>query len=216
MLALAIGAVALFAGWVVLPIVSQRLLGGDAEPPEPESPAVQARLWLRCAWTWALAVALFALAGPIADAYGGAALQWPLRWVALAVAAQGWYGVLAGRGHITRATPFGGAGSWTCSSCVQAVDIVALVAGGAGLAGAVLGRVGGYLLAAAGLFLFAPGQADGDRIRRPRSGARAPTERGGRRRRDWWAAIGLVRSSSLPSSPRRHWADSARCCRLRR
>jgi O-antigen/teichoic acid export membrane protein len=154
-LALAIGAAALYAGWVVMPLLGQRLIGDRDEPLDSERPAVQAGLSLRFGCTAVLAAGVFALAGVIAHGYGRPELTWPLRWAAVAVAGQGLVWLLAGRALVTRASAFGGS-IVTAQRLAQAVDAVALVANGAGVAGALLARVSGYVIAAAGLSLFAP------------------------------------------------------------
>ncbi len=86
---------------------------------------------------------LAALAGPIANLYGDADLETPLRLMALALVAQSMFAlcreafIALGRVSIT----------WRVvllESAVEAVASIALVAGGAGAAGAMLGRAIGY------------------------------------------------------------------------
>ena len=91
--------------------------------------------------------ALFALAGPIADAYGQSDLAWPLRAVAVAVLGQSllflFRGAFVALGRMSLA--------WrllTMESAVEAAATVALVAGGAGAAGAAWGRAIGYVVGA--------------------------------------------------------------------
>jgi O-antigen/teichoic acid export membrane protein len=154
-LALAIGAAALYVGWMALPLLWQRLTGHD-DSSDPERRAPRTGLGLRVSCTAVLAVAVFLFAGPIADSYGRPALTWPLRWVAVAVAGQGVVWFVAARGLVTRASAFGGS-VVAAQQLAQAVDMIALVSYGAGPAGALLARISGYVVAGTGLFLFAPG-----------------------------------------------------------
>jgi O-antigen/teichoic acid export membrane protein len=104
-----------------------------------------------------LAVALAALAGPLADAYGNEDLAAPLRLMALALAGQTMFAlyreafVALGRLSLTWR-------SVLLESAIEAGLSVALVAGGAGAAGAMLGRATGYgvgaLVAAYALWRF--------------------------------------------------------------
>jgi O-antigen/teichoic acid export membrane protein len=98
-------------------------------------------------------IGLFALAGPIANAYGNQALLWPLRGMAFAVLGQSMFllyrGVFVSLGRVSvtwRAT--------LLESAIEASASIALVLAGAGAAGAAFGRATGYLigsLLAAGL-----------------------------------------------------------------
>jgi O-antigen/teichoic acid export membrane protein len=166
-LALAIGAATLYAGWVALPLILGRFLADDPDLLDPADRAVWHRPTLRFGCTVMVAAVVFALAGPIAHAYGWGSLGWPLRWSAVAVAGQALVLLFAERSDTTRESVFG---AWIlgATSVVQAVDMVALVAHGAGVAGAVLGRIAGYLVAAAGLILFTPGELGSGQ--RPSSG----------------------------------------------
>jgi O-antigen/teichoic acid export membrane protein len=153
-LALAIGASALYVGWVILPLLVRRLAGEEADLLDPERIAVRTGLGLRLACTALVAAGVFALAGPIAHGYGVTALTWPLRWVAVGVAGQALVWLLAGRALVTRASAFGGSIT-AVAQLAQAIDAAALVANGAGVAGAVVARLSGYVVSAAALFLFA-------------------------------------------------------------
>jgi O-antigen/teichoic acid export membrane protein len=90
---------------------------------------------------------LAALAGPIADAYGDADLEAPLRLMAIALAGQSMFAlfreafIALGRLSMTWRTVL-------IESAVEVTASVALVAGGAGAAGAMLGRAGGYVVGA--------------------------------------------------------------------
>lgn len=91
--------------------------------------------------------ALFALAAPIADAYGEGDLTWPLRAIAVAVFGQTllflYRGTFVALGRVSL--------TWrlmTLESAVEAGATVALVATGAGAAGAAWGRAAGYVFGA--------------------------------------------------------------------
>lgn len=91
--------------------------------------------------------ALFALADPIADAYGNADLAWPLRAVAIAVLGhsmlllyRGSF-IAMGRVSVTWRLTF-------LESAVEAGASVALVLAGGGAAGAMFGRAIGYVFGA--------------------------------------------------------------------
>jgi O-antigen/teichoic acid export membrane protein len=178
-LALAIGAATLYAGWVALPLILGRLFAEDPDLADPADRSVWRGATLQFCCTVIVAIAVFALAGPIADAYGWTSFGWPLRWSAVAVAGQALVLVFGERRDTTRESVVG---AWILGtmSVVQAVDIFALVAHGAGVAGAMLGRIAGYLVAAAGLILFAPAQLGSSR--RPSTGGP------GGRRTAWYAS----------------------------
>jgi O-antigen/teichoic acid export membrane protein len=90
-------------------------------------------------------VAVFALAGPIADAYGNPGLEWPLRGMAFAVIGQGLF--LMYRGifiSLARVSV-----TWRITlyeSALEAGASIGLVLLGAGAAGATFGRAIGYLV----------------------------------------------------------------------
>jgi O-antigen/teichoic acid export membrane protein len=94
-----------------------------------------------------LGIALAALAGPIADAYGNGDLEAPLRLMALALAGQSMFALcreaFVALGSLST--------TWRAvlvESAVETSASVALVAGGAGAAGAMLGRATGYVVGA--------------------------------------------------------------------
>ncbi len=94
-----------------------------------------------------MSVALLALAGPIAGAYGIPGLETPLRFVALAVFFQSImflalaYFEAMSRNEVTLLLSFG-------ESFSETVTSIGLVAAGAGVAGATAGRATGYGVAA--------------------------------------------------------------------
>jgi O-antigen/teichoic acid export membrane protein len=93
-------------------------------------------------------VLLFALAGPIAVAFGHDELAWPLRGMAVAAVAQGLQGFVAGAFiSLNRNSLY--LGSVFSESLFEATASIALVALGGGAAGAAFGRAIGYLAGAA-------------------------------------------------------------------
>jgi O-antigen/teichoic acid export membrane protein len=102
---------------------------------------------LKLAALFPFCIALAALAGPIAAAYGNGDLAAPLRLMALALAGQSMFAlyretfVALGRISMTWRTVL-------LESAGETAASVALVAAGAGAAGAMLGRTAGYLAGA--------------------------------------------------------------------
>ena len=100
-------------------------------------------LRLKLAATGLVGATLFAVAGPIADAYGAPGLLWPLRGMAIALLGQslmGLYGnafVALGRLSLNFRVVLS-------ESAVEAAASVALVLLGAGASGAAFGRAIGY------------------------------------------------------------------------
>jgi O-antigen/teichoic acid export membrane protein len=92
-------------------------------------------------------VGLFAVAGPIASAYGNHHLVSPLRWVALAVFAQGLVGFFSGVFVAFRKVSVALRMVFV-ESVVEASASIVLVLLGAGATGAVLGRACGYVVGA--------------------------------------------------------------------
>jgi O-antigen/teichoic acid export membrane protein len=95
----------------------------------------------------ALAAGLFALAGPIADAYGNDALAWPLRAVAVSALGQTmlflYRGAFVALGRVSVNFRI-----VTLESAAEAAATIAIVAAGGGAAGAAWGRASGYVLGA--------------------------------------------------------------------
>lgn len=204
-LAIGIGTVALYVAWVVLPLIVARLRSVDPDDVEQTGRAPPSG---RLAAVAVCVAVLFAAAAPIANAYGQANLQWPLRWAAALVAAQALVWALSQRSGATRETALGRA-IVNVQCAVQTVDVVTLVVAGHGAAGAVLGRLSGSLVAVGGLLLFAPAIA---RVRSPEAVARAPVRgrRTGARARQvsdadaTWGAIvlgGAVLVGALVTAP---------------
>lgn len=96
---------------------------------------------------------LFALAGPICDAFGTSAAVWPLRWCAIALLGQSllllFLGAFIALGKVRYNLVLA-----TIESVAETIASVLLVVAGAGAAGAALGRAIGYAVGvAAGLFV---------------------------------------------------------------
>jgi O-antigen/teichoic acid export membrane protein len=94
-----------------------------------------------------ICTALFATAGPIADAYGNGDLAWPLRAVAIAVLGHSmlllYRGAFIAMGRVSL--------TWRViflESVMETGTSIALVVAGAGAAGAAFGRAAGYLFGA--------------------------------------------------------------------
>ena len=88
---------------------------------------------------------LFALAGPLASAYGTHALLWPIRGVALALLGQSMMMMILVFQALAR-VGFQLATA-TIESAVEVTATVALVLAGAGVTGAAFGRAIGYVVA---------------------------------------------------------------------
>lgn len=91
----------------------------------------------------AVSALLFALAGPIASAYGEPGLGWPIRWVSIAVFGQSLVAYCRYAFLALRRASVGFAMVFS-ESAVEAGASVALVILGAGAAGAAAGRAIGY------------------------------------------------------------------------
>jgi O-antigen/teichoic acid export membrane protein len=101
----------------------------------------------------AAGLAMFGLAGTIADAYGNPELTWPLRWMACAVIAQAFFGFFTATCTSIRRVS---ASLWMViiESATETTAAIVLVLAGAGAAGALGGKALGYAVAAvAGFFL---------------------------------------------------------------
>lgn len=99
--------------------------------------------------------ALFVLAAPIAHAYSHPRLLWPLRWMAVAIAGQCVFNLLAAAAASLRQSAIALRIS-VVESVLEATSAIALVLAGAGAAGAAVGRAIGYVGASlAGLYLSA-------------------------------------------------------------
>lgn len=104
-------------------------------------------LRLKVAAALFVCVALFGLAGPIADAYGITGLAWPIRGIAIAVFGQTLFMLYAGAfialGRMTSQLRV-----MASESTVEFAATIAFVLLGAGATGAAFGRAAGYLVGA--------------------------------------------------------------------
>ena len=103
-------------------------------------------LRVKLAITGGACALLAALAGPVADAYGTSALEWPLRITALVVLGQSLFGMFdqlfeaEGRvGAFVRVV--------AAESAVETLSSIGLVLAGLGVSGAIAGRAAAYLFA---------------------------------------------------------------------
>ena len=164
-LAVSIGTLAVFPALWGLPFAIGRYLADNRHSARQVSHIFAMGLRLQLPAALFAAAALFALAGPIADAYGVDNLLWPLRWVALSVAGQALFGYLASAASsLRRSSP----GLWMAliESGSEAITSIALVIAGAGAAGAAFGKTVGYTLAVVVGLLLVPRTFGGHR-RRP-------------------------------------------------
>jgi O-antigen/teichoic acid export membrane protein len=174
-LAIGVGSVALLPSNLGISQASARYIAERRGSPDGVAAVVSDALVLKVVFGGLCAVALAALAGPIADAYGDADLEWPLRILAVGVFGQGMLLVYdamfesLGRISVYLRVVIG-------ESALETGASVALVLLGGGAAGAVAGRAGAYL-AAAGLGLVLLARTVGAPIR-----ARLTAGRGHRRR----------------------------------
>src|SRR4051812_14722549 len=108
---------------------------------------LRASIRLKLMLTGPLALAMFVLAEPIADAYGVGALTWTLRGMAIAIFAQSFFMLFAGTfvalGRVSLNLRL-----VTMESLLEAVSAASLVLLGTGAAGAAFGRAIGYCAAA--------------------------------------------------------------------
>lgn len=154
---------------------ASRFVAEQRDDPVAQYTVVARALRLKLSIVAAVSAALFALAAPISDAYGVAALEWPLRGAAIALGGQTLMLFITGI--------FGALGRVSANfrvilseAALEATASIALVALGGGAAGATFGRAIGYvvggLLAVAtlsrvlGRNVLAPGSAGGEETRR--------------------------------------------------
>jgi O-antigen/teichoic acid export membrane protein len=153
-LAVSIGTIALIVSDLGISISASRFV---AESPRDELRAaaiLRTGFLLKAVASFIATVLLFLLAPLLADAFGSGGLTWPLRAVAIAVAAQNlgalfveWF-VGLGRVSLTLRYAF-------TESAAEATAAICLVLLGAGATGAAAGRAIGYAAAAALVATFA-------------------------------------------------------------
>lgn len=145
-LAVSIGGLMLFPAGLGLPLAVGRFLADHRLRPNELRRILRDGLRLQIPAAAVVSLGVFAASGAIADAYGRPALGWPLRWAALAVFGQALFAFLTSVGSSVRQASLG---LWMtiAESAVETVAAIALVAGGAGVAGATLGKFMGYAVA---------------------------------------------------------------------
>jgi O-antigen/teichoic acid export membrane protein len=142
-LAMSIGAVSTFLADVGITSATPRFLAERGHNRAAVTAVLGDAMRLKAFAAVPVSVLLFALAGPITDAFDAPGAEWPLRWISIAVLAQGFFlFVLAtfealGRIAINLRVV-------TLESVVEGSSIVVLVLLGAGATGAAFGRAIGY------------------------------------------------------------------------
>ena len=146
-LALSIGRLAIIAADAGVPLSVARFLAETGGDRRSAAGLLRDSLRLKLISGAVVAVALFAAAGPIAEAYNQPALVWPLRGVACSLFSESLLGlyfaafIALGRNSLNLRLTF-------IESFVEAGAIIALVAAGAGVTGAAFGRAIGYTVGA--------------------------------------------------------------------
>jgi O-antigen/teichoic acid export membrane protein len=140
-LALAFGTLALAIAWAFAPVAVERVTAAGVRLRSSDQVSAQLRILVVAAYG---ALLLYLFARELADAYRRAGLAWPLRWIAVSIVAQTVCALLT---QATDSRPR----AWLSLAqlAAQTAAAVALVVGGGGVAGATLGRLLGYLVAAA-------------------------------------------------------------------
>lgn len=145
-LAVSIGTVVLLASDLGISISASRFVAERPHDRLHAAAVLRTAFGLKLVASLIATIALVALAPMIADAYGSSALVWPLRLVAVAVAAQNmgalfleWF---AGLSRLSLNLRYG-----LAESSVETAASICLVLLGAGAAGAVAGRAIGYAVA---------------------------------------------------------------------
>jgi O-antigen/teichoic acid export membrane protein len=148
-------ALALGMGVVMLPfldlgvsISATRFAAEHRDDPSAVWTVLASAVRLKLAISAAGGIALFMLAGPIADGYDVPELRWAIRVMALSVIAQSFFLLLAGiyqaMGRVSFYLRTVGV-----ESSLEAFAAIGLVLAGAGALGAVWGRAAGYIVAVA-------------------------------------------------------------------
>jgi O-antigen/teichoic acid export membrane protein len=153
-IAVSVGALALFPALAGLPLAVSRYVADHRDSAARVRQIYRLGLMMQIPVASLVGLVVFAIAGPISAAYGHADLVWPIRWIALSVIGQAMYGYLNAVGSsLLRSS----VAMWMAitESAAEAGFGIALVAVGAGAAGAALGKLLGYVVAtAAGSYLI--------------------------------------------------------------
>lgn len=153
-LAASIGGLLMYPAGVGLPTAVGRFLADHRRNLDQLRAIVALGLKVQVPVALVVSVGLFALAGPIADAYGHPGLGWPLRWMAFALFGQTMYTFFVSVCMSLRRLSVGMRMS-VLESVVEASTAILFVVAGAGAAGAMVGKAAGYVsAAAAGLYLM--------------------------------------------------------------
>lgn len=142
-LVLSVGGITLVLADAAVAQSTGRDAAAHADDPERLAAVVSSGLRVKLVVTSVAALALVGLAGPIAAAYGAPAMTWALRAVALAVVAESlvllWVVTLQAVRRVAVTVRL-----LLLEGLAEAAAVLSLVAAGAGITGAVLGRAVGY------------------------------------------------------------------------
>jgi stage V sporulation protein B len=165
-LAVSIGGLLVLPAGLGLPMAVGRFLADHRSDVGQVRAILRLGLRLQVPAAAAASVGLFALAGPIASAYGQARLGWPLRWAAVSVFGQTVFAFLS---YVPMSVRQSRLALWMAlaESAVETASAIALVLAGAGAAGATLGKAIGYAVGAAAGLVLALGLLGG--VRGPRA-----------------------------------------------
>ncbi|MGA2012869.1 MAG: oligosaccharide flippase family protein [Solirubrobacteraceae bacterium] len=148
-LAVSIGGLLVLPAGLGLPMAVGRFLADHRQDREQVRAILALGLRFQAPAAVLASVALFAAAGPVADAYGHPDLAWPLRGAAAAVAGQTMFSFLSSVSRSVRQSWIG-LRMAVVESAVETAASASLVVAGLGAAGATLGKAIGYAVAAAG------------------------------------------------------------------
>lgn len=146
-LASSIGTIVLMVSDFGISTSAARYVAEDSRSRAHAAAVMRTALGLKLLISAITTVLMVLLAPVLADAFGTSALTWPIRLMALAVAAQGFgtllIGMFTAMGRVSL-----GFGYTVVESTVEAITAGALVLAGAGAAGAIAGRAIGFAAAA--------------------------------------------------------------------
>jgi stage V sporulation protein B len=152
-LAYSIGGLALLPAALGLPTAVGRFLADHRTDLSQMRAILALGMRLQAPASLVTGLALVALSAPIAHAYGHPTLEWPLRWMGVAVVAQSMFGFFTSTFMSIRRNS---ASLWmvVIESATETTSAVALVLLGAGAAGAMAGKAIGYAVATVAGFLL--------------------------------------------------------------
>jgi O-antigen/teichoic acid export membrane protein len=152
-LAVSVAGLLLLPAGMGLPLAIGRFLADHRGSSEQVRQILRLGVRLQVAVGLVVSAGLFLASGAIANAYGNPHLGWPLRWAALSVFGQAIFNLVASVGASLRRSGLG-LSITVIESVAETGSAIALVAAGAGTAGATLGKFIGYTVAAAaGVYL---------------------------------------------------------------